>query len=71
MMKLFSSQRFLAIYSGVLTLIFAVTVFAAVSEPSHRQKFGELDVERINVVEPDGTSAHGHLEQSRLSRHHH
>ena len=55
MIKLFSSQRFLAIYSGVLTLIFAVTVFAAVSEPSHRQKFGELDVERINIVEPDGT----------------
>ena len=55
MIKLFSSQRFLAIYSGVLTLIFAVTVFAAVSEPGHRQKFGELDVERINVVEPDGT----------------
>ena len=55
MTKLFASQRFLAVYSGVLTLIFAVTVFAAFSKPIDRQKFAEIDVERINIVEPDGT----------------
>ncbi len=55
MTKLFASHRFLAVYSGVLTLIFAVTVFAAFSKPSDRQKFGEIDVERVNIVEPDGT----------------
>jgi hypothetical protein len=55
MTKLFSSQRFLAIYSGVLTLVFAVAVLAAFAESWQKQKFGEIDVERINVVEPDGT----------------
>jgi hypothetical protein len=55
MPMLFASQRFLAIYSGVLTLIFVVTVFAGFSKPSDRQKFAEIDVERINLVEPDGT----------------
>jgi hypothetical protein len=55
MIKFFSSRRFLAIYSGVLTLIFAVTVLAAFSKPTGRQKFAEIDVERINIVEPDGT----------------
>jgi hypothetical protein len=55
MTKLLTSQRFLAIYSGVLTLMFAVTVFAAFSKPTQTQKFGEIDVERINIVEPDGT----------------
>jgi hypothetical protein len=55
MTELLSNQRFLAIYSGVLILIFAVTVFAAFSKPTGRQKFAEIDVERINIVEPDGT----------------
>lgn len=45
-------QRFLMIYSGVLTAVFAATVLgAAVS----RTKFDTLDVQRINIVEPDGT----------------
>ncbi|HZP23826.1 MAG TPA: hypothetical protein VFB04_10285 [Terriglobales bacterium] len=55
MMKLFSSSRFLAIYSGVLTIVFAATVLAGFAGSQHKQKFGEIEVERINVVEPDGT----------------
>lgn len=55
MTKLFASQRFLAIYSGVLTLIFAMVVLAGFAEFRQKQKFGEIDVERINIVEPDGT----------------
>ena len=53
-MKALSSPRFLAIYSGVLTLVFAVTVlcvWAAMRDP----KFGIITARRINIVEPDGT----------------
>ena len=53
-MRLFSDQRCLAIYSGVLTSVFAVSVlcgFAALRS----QSFDQLTVHRINFVEPDGT----------------
>ena len=53
-MRIFSDQRFLAIYSGVLTIVFAATVlcgFAALRS----QSFDQLTVHRINFVEPDGT----------------
>jgi hypothetical protein len=53
-MRLFSDQRFLAVYSGVLTIVFAVTVlcgFAAL----RNQSFDQLTVHRINFVELDGT----------------
>lgn len=54
-MKLMSSQRFLTIYSGVLTVVFAVTVFDGFSSPAQKSTFDEIYVRRINVVEPDGT----------------
>lgn len=53
-MNALSSPRFLAVYSGVLTLVFAATVLfgvAVVRNPT----FDILTVRRINVVEPDGT----------------
>jgi hypothetical protein len=50
-----ASQRFLVIYSGVLTVALAITVLCAFAQSRQRQKFGEIDVERINVIEPDGT----------------
>jgi hypothetical protein len=53
-MKTVSNPRFLAIYSGVLTLVFAVTVlggFAMMRSP----QFGIITARRINIVEPDGT----------------
>ncbi len=56
MMKASSGpQRFLAIYSGILTVAFAVTVFCAFSAPEKKANFDEITVHRINVVEPDGT----------------
>jgi hypothetical protein len=55
MTKLFSHPRFLAIYSGVLTVAFAVVVLAGFAESRQKQTFDEIDVHRINVVEPDGT----------------
>jgi hypothetical protein len=54
-MKQKLSQRFLAIYSGVLTLVFAGTVFGGFAATAKRPTFDEIDVHRINVVEPDGT----------------
>ncbi len=55
MTRLFSNQRFLVIYSGVLTLVFAVVVLGGFAESRQRQKIDQLDVQRINIVEPDGT----------------
>jgi hypothetical protein len=53
-MNILSSRPFLAAYSGVLTLVFAVTVlcgFAMIRNP----KFGIITARRINIMEPDGT----------------
>lgn len=53
-MTLLSSRRFLVVYSGVLTLIFFITVicgFAMMQNPSFRI----ITARRINIVEPDGT----------------
>jgi hypothetical protein len=68
-MNLNSNTRFLAIYSGVLTVVFVFTVFVGLSHGDfspHRvsaadQKnppnadFDRITVHRINIVEPDGT----------------
>src|SRR5271154_6445638 len=53
-MRFFADQRFLAIYSGVLTIVFAVTVLCGFAAPRN-QSFDQLTVHRINFVEPDGT----------------
>lgn len=53
-MKLFASQRFLAIYAGVLTLVFAITVVCGFAAPRNKT-FDQITVHRINLVEPDGT----------------
>src|SRR5579862_9390502 len=57
MSKLFANQKFLAIYSGVLTLLFVATVLSGFAQTAAQKKvsFDEIDVHRINVVEPDGT----------------
>jgi hypothetical protein len=54
-MNLFSNQRFLSIYSVVLTLIFAVTLFSGSSAVNKPTSFDEINVQRINIREPDGT----------------
>ncbi|MFZ0637627.1 MAG: hypothetical protein WA755_16540 [Candidatus Acidiferrales bacterium] len=38
-----------------MTLAFAVAVLAGFAAQNSRTKFGEIDVERINIVEPDGS----------------
>lgn len=53
-MKFFGTQRFLAVYSGLVTLAFAVTVLCGFVMQSKRTTFEQIDVQRINIVEPDG-----------------
>jgi hypothetical protein len=53
-MKVLSNPRFLAVYSGALTIMFAIVVLAGaamVRNPS----FGIITARRMNIVEPDGT----------------
>lgn len=53
-MKFTSSPRFLTIYSGVLTAVFAGTILGGFASPARKSAFEEIDVQRINIVEPDG-----------------
>ncbi len=55
-MNFFTSQKFLAIYSGVLTLAFVSAVLLGASKPSSNASFDQITVHRINIVEPDGTT---------------
>lgn len=48
-------QRFLTIYAGVLTVVFAATVLSGFALAPKKLSLDELDVQRINVREPDGT----------------
>src|SRR5260370_4381924 len=54
-MKVLTNQRFLTIYSGVLTVVFAVAILSGFSRVTKPTTFDEINVRRINVVEPDGT----------------
>lgn len=53
-MRFLSSPRFLAIYSGVLTLVFAATIVTGFAENERKASFDEINVQRINIVGPDG-----------------
>lgn len=52
--KLEKEVRFLKIYAAVATLLGAVFLLSGFIMPARKQKFEEIDVERINVVEKDG-----------------
>jgi hypothetical protein len=47
-------EKFLTIYSAVLTTVFVVMVLSGFAI-HNKTKFREIDVQRVNVVEPDGT----------------
>lgn len=53
-MRMLSSQRFLAIYSGILTVVFAATILTGFAQEQRKASFEQLDVQRINIVGPDG-----------------
>lgn len=48
------SSRFLVVYSGALTIALAGLLLAGAADTA-RARFKTIDVERINVREPDGT----------------
>jgi hypothetical protein len=54
MNKLEREVRFLKIYSLVLTLSLIVFGLAAFQASPGHQRFAEIDVERLNLIEPDG-----------------
>jgi len=54
-MKFLSNQKFLAIYSGILTLTFATAILGGWANERKKASFEEIDVQRINLIEPDGT----------------
>jgi hypothetical protein len=54
-MKAQFGQRFLMIYSGVLTAVFAASMLSGFVSAPKQSSLQELNVQRINLVEPDGT----------------
>lgn len=48
------TQRVLLVYSGVLTVVVSVLLLTGFNSQK-KARFEEIDVQRINVVEPDGT----------------
>src|SRR5712692_11552881 len=52
--KLEKEVRFLKVYAIVATVICVVFISSAFTLQSRKQKFEEIDVERINIVEKDG-----------------
>jgi hypothetical protein len=47
------TQRVLIVYSGVLTIVLCVLLLTA-SGRQKKARFDEIDVKRINLIEPDG-----------------
>ncbi len=54
-MKILARPQFLVGYSAIVTLAFAVTVLGGFASAPKKAVFDQIDVHRINVVEPDGT----------------
>src|SRR5688572_21142783 len=52
--KLQRDVRFLKAYSVAITLLLAGMAFSAISHANQKNKFEEIDVERINIIEKDG-----------------
>jgi hypothetical protein len=49
------TERVLLLYSGVLTGVLSIVLLSGSGAPQNKASFDEIDVKRINVVEPDGT----------------
>ncbi len=50
------AQKFLTVYSAVLTLAFGGLVLTGARKPNANANFDQITVHRINVIEPDGTT---------------
>ncbi|RBL92768.1 hypothetical protein [Chitinophaga flava] len=55
MEKLMREVHFLKFYSLILTTLLIAFLFMAFRNDFGKQRFEEIDVERINVIEKDGT----------------
>ncbi|HSA94799.1 MAG TPA: hypothetical protein VLJ16_02025 [Acidobacteriota bacterium] len=53
-MQVEKQVRFLRIYAIVATVVFAAALVGIIVLQSRRSRFGEIDVERINIIEQDG-----------------
>lgn len=53
--KLQRQMRALQAYAVASSLIFGAVLLTALKQPEKSAKFKQIDVQRINVVEPDGT----------------
>lgn len=54
-MRRFNGQTFLVVYSGVLTAVVSVAALSGFTSATGNARFDTITVQRINVVEPDGT----------------
>src|SRR5690606_5727211 len=54
-MKQSTAMRWLLAYSGALTVAVCAFLLTGAAAPGKRASFEEIDVQRINVREPDGT----------------
>lgn len=53
-MRFISNPRFLAMYSAVLTAAFLAAILSGFAQNERRTSFAQIDVQRINIVGPDG-----------------
>jgi hypothetical protein len=49
------SERLLAIYAGIVTVALAVVILGGFAKAPKKASFDEIEVKRVNIVEPDGT----------------
>jgi hypothetical protein len=54
-MSIFTPQKLLTIYSGVLTVALTGVILIGASKPAPNTNFDQITVHRVNIVEPDGT----------------
>src|SRR5207302_10226300 len=52
--KILSQLRLLKIYAAAMTVAFAVLCLTALTPSARKQKFKEIDAERINIVDAHG-----------------
>src|SRR5439155_14490509 len=53
--KILSQLRLLKIYTGLMTVAFAVLCLTAFTRSAQKQQFEEIDAERINIVDAHGS----------------
>jgi hypothetical protein len=53
--KILRQIRLLKLYAAAMTAAFGVLCLTALAQSTHKQKFGEIDAERINIVDANGS----------------